>query len=111
MLDGTIQNDIGYFENDIGYFEDDIGYFEDALVKQVTADTEAYLREKIQPQLDELIKEIAAQAVGKWSTKINVVNKMTDHGFTPITEVQVNFVEEVINKVHQENIIKVKVNK
>jgi len=95
MLDGNVQNDIKYFE--------------EALIKQVTADTEAYLREKIQPQLDELIKDIAAQSVGKWATRINAMEH--NHGFSPITEIQVNFVEEVINKVHQENVINVKVNK
>jgi hypothetical protein len=83
-------------------------YFENALIKQIISDVEKYLWEQVHENLDTKIKKIAIEAVGKWATKINTSENI--RGMDRITEVQVNFVEEVVNKVFEENTVKVSVN-
>jgi carbonic anhydrase len=83
-------------------------YLERALMTQITHDIEQHVKESLEPVIDKLAKKIAVEAVGKWATKINV--QESNRGLDRITEVQVNFVEEVINKVYNENTVKVSVN-
>ena len=83
-------------------------YFEKALTLQLTHDVEQHVKELIEPVIDKIAKKIAAESVGKWATKINV--QESHRGMDRITEVQVNFVEEVYKKVYNDNTVTVSVN-
>ena len=73
------------------------------LIKEV----EERIKQDIMPDIENTIKDLAIEAVHKWTIRMNTQKEHT--GFDVITNVQVNFVEEVFNKIIKENVTNITV--
>ncbi len=70
-------------------------------------EVEKKIKQDIMPTVEDKIKDLAIEAVHQWTVRMNAVQDHT--GFERITNVQINFVEKIFNKVIQENVTNITV--
>ena len=66
------------------------------LQNQVVNEIEDELRERIMPDVNKVIKELAKSAAEKWSIRLQKEKSM--EAFGPIDKILIQFVEEVVHK-------------
>ena len=66
------------------------------LRNQVVKEIEDELRDRVMPDINEVIKELAKSAVEKWSITMQEEKEM--QAFGPIDKILIKFVEEVVHK-------------
>ena len=76
----------------------------DTVVKEVINEIE----NMVMPSVNEKIKVLATAAVSKWA--IHIRAQKTQGAYNMKTEINIDFVEEVINKVFEESPITIKTN-
>ncbi len=67
------------------------------------------IEKNIMPDMHNRIEDIATEAVSKWTIRMNTMQDIT--GFDKITNVQINFIEEIFNQVVNESVTNITVNK
>ena len=72
------------------------------LRNQVIKEIEDELRDRIMPDVNKVIEELARSAVEKWSISMQAEKSM--EAFGPIDKILIKFVEEVIHKNDKEKI-------
>lgn len=83
--------------------------YEEMITKQLKIEVSNKIAEFIDNYIDTVVNELAAEAVRNWSIQMKSQKSMSN-GFDNKTEIQINFVENIVRTIEVPNDIEIKVN-
>lgn len=84
---------------------------EKTLIKTTTIEVEKAIESIVMPNIKKIIKECAAEATKDWIVRYKEYKNSADDPFNTITNIKIDFVENVVKTVMKENDIKIEVAK
>ncbi len=86
--------------------EEQISVYEAMITRQLRAEVSNAIYDFVHEHINTVVSDLAAEAVKQWAVQMQMGKQP---GFEQKVNIQVHFVEEVINKVVQESNIKINV--
>ena len=86
----------------------EITIYEQMITKQLEVEVSNAIHDFVENHMNKVVQELAVEAVKNWAIQIQI-SKDFD-GFNNQTNIQINFVENVVKTLMKENPISIKVN-